>query len=104
LASSFQHVVVQTLHAHPGEGVAVEVEEKHCQDDADGAGPELLNGDEAVYGSGAGDGGQYGQLCRHHYLTQSRVEKEELKNVTHHCHMRATQDETHSVVQGFSRK
>lgn len=80
LASSFQHVDGQTLHAHPQGEVVVGVGEKHCQDDADGAEPELVNDDEAVYGSGAGDAGCYGQLCHHHYLSQSRAEELKKEN------------------------
>lgn len=74
----------------------VEAEAKRCQDDADGAKPDLANDDEAVYGSGAGDAGYYGQLCHHHYLLRSRVEKEELKKIK----QQATQYKTYSAVQG----
>jgi hypothetical protein len=61
--------------------VVEEVEEKHCQDDADGAEPELVNDDAEVYGSGAGDAGCCGQLCHHHCCSsQLKVEREELKH------------------------
>lgn len=64
-----------------------EAEEKHCQDDADGAEPEMVNDDVAEYGSGANDAGCCGQLCQHRCCSsQLTVAREELKQITQLCH------------------